>query len=303
MGIPGRFGALVTAMATPFDAEGGVDLDAAATLARWLVANGSDGLLVAGTTGESPTLDDAEKLDLWRAVSEAVTVPVVAGSGSNDTDHSVRLTAAAAGTGVAGVLVVTPYYSRPSQAGIEAHVTAVAGATRLPVLVYDIPVRTGRKVAHDTLVRLARDVPNVVGVKDAAGNPAGSARLVADAPAGFDLYSGDDALTLPLLAVGACGAIGVASHWAGRLFAEMMACFARGEVVEARALNARLLDSFDFETGDEAPNPVPTKAMLDVLGLAVGACRLPMGPAPAGLAERARRVLADLGEWGATARG
>jgi len=297
MGAPGRFGALVTAMVTPFDGDGRLDLDAAATVARWLVANGSEALVVAGTTGESPTLTDAEKVDLWRAVVDAVPVPVIAGSGSNATAHSVELTAAATAAGVAGILVVTPYYSRPAQSGIDAHVRAVAGATTLPVLVYDIPVRTGRKVAHDTLVRLAREVPNVVGVKDAAGDPAGSARLVAEAPAGFELYSGDDALTLPLLAVGACGVISVASHWSGRLFAEMMARFAKGDIDEARRLNARLLDSFDFETGDDAPNPVPAKAMCRELGLPVGQCRLPMGPAPDALADRARMVLAELGEW------
>ena len=297
MGVPGRFGSLLTAMVTPFDGGGRLDLDAAATVARWLVATGSEGLVVGATTGESPTLADTEKLDLWRAVAEAVTVPVVAGSGSNDTAHSVALTAGASATGVAGVLVVTPYYNRPSQAGIEAHLRAVAGATALPVLVYDIPVRTGRKVAHDSLVRLAREVPNVVGVKDAAGDPAASARLVAEAPAGFELYSGDDALTLALLAVGACGVIAVASHWSGRLFGEMMARFAKGDVDEARRLNARLMGSFAFETGDDAPNPVPAKAMCRLLGLPAGRCRPPMGPEPPGLDDRARAVLAGLGEW------
>ncbi|MGH9155804.1 MAG: 4-hydroxy-tetrahydrodipicolinate synthase [Acidimicrobiales bacterium] len=297
MGVPGRFGTILTAMVTPFDEDGRLDLDAAAAVARWLVANGSEGLVVAGTTGESPTLSDAEKLDLWRAVAEAVDVPVVAGSASNDTAHSVELTAAASQCGIEGVLVVTPYYNRPSQAGIEAHIRAVAAATTLPVLIYDIPVRTGRKVGHDTLMRLAREVGNVVGVKDAAGDPTASARLVAEAPGGFELYSGDDAFTLPLLAIGACGVISVASHWAARPFAEMMASFAKGDVDEARRLNSRLLDSFAFETGDEAPNPVPAKAMCRVLGLPVGQCRLPMGPAPAGLEDRARRVLAGLGEW------
>jgi 4-hydroxy-tetrahydrodipicolinate synthase len=297
MGVPGRFGALLTAMVTPFDDDGRLDLDGAVTLARWLVDHGSDGLVVAGTTGESPTLSDAEKLDLCRAVAEAVTVPVLTSTGSNNTAHSVELTAAVTGTGAAGVLVVTPYYNRPSQAGIQAHVRAVAAATTLPVLIYDIPARTGRKVAHDALVRLAREVPNVLGVKDAAGDPAASARLVADAPAGFELYSGDDVLTLPLLSIGACGVISVASHWAGRAFAEMMASYAKGDVDEARRLNARLLDSFAFETGDEAPNPVPAKAMCRVLGLPAVQCRLPMGPAPAGLEDRARAVLAGLGEW------
>jgi 4-hydroxy-tetrahydrodipicolinate synthase len=295
-GVPGRFGAVLTAMVTPFDANGDLDLDAVAVLARWLADHGSDGLVVAGTTGEAPVLSDDEKRDLWRAAVEAVTVPVLAGAGTNDTRHSVRLSKAAEEAGVAGILAVTPYYNRPSQAGIAGHFRAVAGATSLPVLIYDIPVRTGRKVSHGTLVGLARDVGNIVGVKDAAGDPAASARLVAAAPAGFELYSGDDALTLPLLAIGASGVVGVAAHWSGRLHARMLDAFAKGDVEEARAVNAALLESFAFETGDAAPNPVPAKAMLRVLGLPVGQCRPPMGPAPDGLEERARQVLANLGE-------
>jgi len=294
-GAPGRFGSVLTAMATPFDDHGALDLDGATRLARHLVQEGSEGLVVAGTTGESPVLSDGEKADLWRAVAEAVTVPVIAGSGSNDTAHSVALTRTAADAGAAAILAVTPYYSRPPQSGIAAHFRAVAAATPLPVLVYDIPVRTGRKIAHDTMLGLAREVPNLVGVKDAAGDVAGSARLLAEAPPGFDLYSGDDALTLGLLAVGAAGVIGVATHWASRLFAEMIASFTKGDVEGARAANARLLASFAFETGDLAPNPIPTKAMLRLLGLPAGQCRLPLGPAPADLEDRARAVLAGLG--------
>lgn len=290
-----RFGAVVTAMVTPFSTSGALDVDAAVAVARWLTEHGSDGLVLAGTTGEGPVLSDDEKVELWRSVAEAVTVPVVAGTGSNDTAHSVELTRRAASCGVAGALVVTPYYNRPSQSGIEAHFRAVAEASDLPLLIYDIPVRTGRKVAHDVMVRLARDVPTVVGVKDAAADPAGTARLVADAPAEFEVYSGDDGLTLPLLAVGAVGVIGVATHWAGPQFAEMISAFTtKSDVVRAREVNAQLLPSFAFETGDAAPNPVPAKAMMRVLGHAVGHCRPPMGPAPAGLEDRAREVLAAL---------
>ena len=295
-GVPGRFGAVVTAMVTPFDEHGEVDLDAVAVLARWLAEEGSEGLVVAGTTGEAPVLSDVEKRDLWRAAVEAVTIPVVAGAGTNDTRHSVELTRAAEESGVAGVLAVTPYYSRPSQAGISAHFRAVADATSLPVLIYDIPVRTGRKVSHDTLVGLARQVDNIVGVKDAGGDPAASARVLAEAPDDFELYSGDDGLTLPLLAVGASGVISVAAHWSGRLHGQMIHAFAKGDVDEARRANAALLESFAFETGDAAPNPIPAKAMMRVLGLPVGQCRLPMGAAPEGLEERARRVLENLGE-------
>jgi 4-hydroxy-tetrahydrodipicolinate synthase len=300
---PGRFGAVLTAMVTPFDDGGGLDVDGAVTLARWLVQHGSEGLVVAGTTGESPVLSDDEKVALWEAVVGAVTVPVIAGSTSNDTAHSVALTARAAEAGVAGILAVTPYYSRPSQAGLDAHFRAVAAATSLPVLIYDIPVRTGRKVAHETLIALARDVPTIVGVKDATGSPAESARLMAEAPPGFDLYSGDDALTVPLLAVGAVGVISVASHWAGEEIAEMVASFFKGDVDGARRINARLMESWRFESGDLTPNPIPSKAMMRALGLPAGQCRLPVGPAPEGLEERALEVLGRLRDPDAEATG
>jgi 4-hydroxy-tetrahydrodipicolinate synthase len=293
--VPGRFGTVLTAMVTPFDADGALDLDGAATLARWLTDHGSDGLVIAGTTGEAPVLSDDEVVDLWRAVVEAVTVPVVAGATGNDTAKSVKQSKRAADVGVSAILAVTPYYSRPSQAGIEGHFRAVADATDLPVILYDIPIRTGRKIEHDTILRLARDVPTVVAVKDAAGNPGASAHLLAEAPDGFELYSGDDLMSLPLLAVGASGVISVASHWTGELQAEMIAAFTKGDVIGARAINARLTESWAFETGDLTPNPLPTKAMMRVMGLPAGQCRLPLGPAPEGLEDRARQVLANLG--------
>jgi 4-hydroxy-tetrahydrodipicolinate synthase len=292
---PGRFGATITAMATPFDAEGALDLDGAAKLARWLTENGSDGLVVAGTTGEAPVLTDEERIDLFRAVREAVTVPIIAGTGTNDTAHSIEMTRRAAEVGVDAALAVTPYYNRPSQAGIEGHFRAIAESTDLPVLLYDIAVRTGRPIERSTMLRLAREVPNIVGVKDASGNPSKSAVLVSQAPSGFELYSGDDAFTLPLLAIGAVGAIGVATHWVGALHGEMVKAFVKGDVEEAQRLNARMLPSFEFETGDAAPNPLPTKAVLRALGLPAGQCRLPMGPAPEGLDETARQILSELG--------
>jgi 4-hydroxy-tetrahydrodipicolinate synthase len=292
--MTGRFGRVLTAMVTPFDDDGALDLDGARTLARHLAEHGNDGLVVAGTTGEAPVLTDDEKLALWAAVAEAVTIPVIAGTGTNDTAHSVHLTREASRLGVAGVLVVTPYYNRPSQRGLEAHFRAVAAATELPLMVYDIPIRTGRKVSSALLGTLAREVPNVVAVKDAAGNPAETAVVLAHAPAGFECYSGDDALTLPLLAVGAVGVVGVATHWSATDHQEMITAFEKGDVGAARAVNARLLPSFAFETGDDAPNPVPTKAMLRVLGLPGGQCRLPMGDAPDWVEPKARQVLADL---------
>jgi 4-hydroxy-tetrahydrodipicolinate synthase len=255
--------------------------------------NGNDGLVLAGTTGEAPALTDDEKLGLFRAVREVVSVPLIANTGSAGTAHSVELTKAAAATGIDGALVVTPYYSRPSQAGIEAHLRAIAAATDLPVIVYDIPKRTGREVRLPTFLRLAADGV-IAGVKDAAGAPAATAALIAAAPPSFEVYSGEDALTLPLLAVGAVGVISVASHWAGAQMSDMVAAFIKGDNEAAMALNARLIESWEFEGGDDAPNPVPTKAMLKALGLPGGDCRLPMGPEPAGLAERAEQVWSRL---------
>jgi 4-hydroxy-tetrahydrodipicolinate synthase len=290
-----RFGPVMTAMVTPFDDNGRVDLEGAAALAQWLVEQGNDGLVVTGTTGEASTLTDEEQVDVWRAVRAAVDVPVIAGSGTNDTRHAAELTAHADAAGVDAVLLVTPYYNRPSQAGIEAHFRHVAAATRLPVVLYDIPVRTGRKISTDVLLRLVREVPNVFAVKDAAGDPAESARLVAEAPSDFELYSGDSALTLPLMSVGAVGVIGVCTHWAAREMAEMFAAYEKGDVERAREVNARLIESYDFETRDTAPNPVPTKAMLRALGQPAGECRFPMGPTPDGLEREALVVARNLG--------
>lgn len=293
--MAGRFGQVATAMVTPFDAEGRLDLDGAATVARWLQDQGTDALVVAGTTGEAPVLTDAEKLDLWRAVADAVTIPVIAGTGSNDTAHSVELTREAAAAGAAGVLVVGPYYNRPPQSGIEAHYRAVAAATDLPVMVYDVPSRTGRRIAGDVLRRLFREVPNVVAFKDATGDPVATSALVADLGDAVDVYSGDDGLTLPLLAVGAVGVVGVATHWTAPEFNELFAAWGKGDVEGARAANAKLLDSFAYANSDTCVFSQSTKALLRVLGLPVGECRLPLGPAPAGTEDRAREVLLGLG--------
>lgn len=292
-----RFGAVLTAMVTPFDDDGAVDLDGVAALAAWLVEQGNDGLVVTGTTGEASVLTDDEQIEVWRAVRGAVSVPLLVGAGTNDTRHATELVRAAGGAGADGVLLVTPYYNRPSQAGIEAHFRTLAAATDLPVVLYDIPVRTGRKIASDTILRLA-EVDNVVGVKDAAGDPAASARLLAEAPDGFELYSGDDSLTLPLLSIGAVGVIGVCTHWCAAEMGEMVAAHGKGDVEQARRLNVAMLDSYDYETGDANPNPIPAKAMLRVLGQPAGQCRLPMGPAPDGLEDRARDVLRGLGRPG-----
>ncbi len=288
------FGQVLTAMITPFDASGALDLNEAVRLAKWLQDNGNDGLVISGTTGESSTLTDAEKLSLWEAVINAVTIPVIAGSGSNDTAHSVHMTKEVTKMGAAGILAVGPYYNRPPQSGLAAHITAMANATTLPVVIYDIPVRTGRKISTQTLAKLANTVPNIKALKDAAGAPAETANLMAQVPKDFELYSGDDGLTLAFLAYGGSGVIGVATHWSAPEHQAMITAFKKGDVALARKYNDILLESYAFETGDDNPNPSPSKVMMNYLGFNVGDCRLPMGPPPAGLADRAAVVLANL---------
>jgi 4-hydroxy-tetrahydrodipicolinate synthase len=285
-----RFGSLITAMVTPFDRDGRVDLEGAAALAAWLVEQGNDGLVLTGSTGEGSVLGDDEQVEVWRAVRAAVGVPLVAATGTNDTAHAVELTGRAAGAGMDGVLVVTPYYNRPPQAGLEAHFRALAAATDLPVVLYDIPIRSSRKISHEVLMHLAHGIDNVVGLKDAAANPAETARVVAESPDGFEVWAGDDTMTLPMMVVGAVGIISVAAHWAAPEMSEMVSALQRGDVVKARELNALLIESYDFETSDLTPNPIPAKAMMRILGQPAGQCRLPLGPAPEGLEARARAV-------------
>ena len=288
------FGRILTALITPFGSDGSVDLDVAQQLARRLVDEGNEGLVVCGTTGESPTLSDDEKLSMFSAVLEAVDVPVIAGTVGNNTAHSVELSLRAKALGVHGILSLCPYYNRPSQAGIEQHLRAIAQAVDLPQVIYDIPVRTGRKVSSEVLLRLAHDEKNVIGLKDAAANPAETARVIREAPADFEVYSGDDGLTLPLLSVGAVGTIGVATHWTAPDHVDMFAALESGNLAAATAINQRMLPSFAFETGDVTPNPIPSKAMMRTLGFEVGQCRLPLGDAPAGLEDEARRIYAEL---------
>lgn len=289
------FGRVLTAMVTPFDADGSLDVEGGVRLARWLVEHGNDGLVLAGTTGEAPTLSDEEKVELWTAVRAAVDVPLLAGTGTNDTRHTCALSERAAGTGVDGLLVVTPYYNRPSQAGIEAHFRAVASVTELPIVIYDIPGRTGRKVGSELLIRLAHEVPTIAGIKDAAGNPGETARVVAGTPQDFEVWSGDDPMTLPLLAAGAVGVIGTATHWCGEVMSEMVASFIKGDHDRARELNASLFPSYDYESREIAQFALAVKVALRVLGLPAGPCRLPVGPEPEGLEDDARRVLSGLG--------
>ena len=291
-----RFGNVLTAMVSPFTPDDELDIAGAQTLASWLVANGNEGLVIAGTTGESPTLTHDEQIELIGAVADAVDVPVIAGTGSNDTRAAIELTERATEAGADAILSVTPYYNRPSQEGLLGHFRAIARSTDLPIMLYDIPGRTGRKIATENIILLAQE-PNIVALKDAAGHPGETARVIAETT-DFDVYSGDDSMTLPLLAVGACGVVGVATHWCGVETSAMVQAFRSGDVAEATRINQHLLASWDFETGDLRPNPIPTKTMLRVLGLPGGRCRPPMGPEPAGLEDLARKVLSNLGRSG-----
>jgi 4-hydroxy-tetrahydrodipicolinate synthase len=290
-----RFGKVLSAMVTPFREDGALDLDGAAELARWLVAHGHDGLVLAGTTGEAPTLSDDEKVALWQAVRAAVDVPLVAGSGTYDTAHSVGLSRKAADCGVDGLLVVTPYYNKPPQAGIDAHMRTVAAATDLPIMMYDVPHRTSRGMTVETIVRLAHEVPTITALKDARGNLSEAARIVAETPDDFELYSGDTGLTLPLLAVGAVGEVGVSTHWTGELHAEMVAAFEKGDHETAREINVRILDSCDYENTELWQAPGSVKAVLTELGVPAGPTRLPLPPVPDEARTRAREIIANLG--------
>jgi len=285
-----RFGRVSVAMVTPFDEAGDVDVDAAVALAKWLVDEGNESLVVSGTTGESATLSIDEKLSLFEAVAAAVTVPVIAGTTGSNTRQDIGLTAEASKLGVAGILGVSPFYNRPSQTGIEVHFRAIASSTELPVVLYDIPKRTGRKMSSATILRLAHDVDNIVALKDAAGDPSETAKVIANTPDDFEVYSGDSPFNLPLLAVGAVGAIGVCTHWAAREHAAMFDAWERNDIAETQRLNRLLIESYEFEGNDDAPNPVQPKSMMRTLGHPVGPCRLPMGPEPEGTEDAARAV-------------
>jgi 4-hydroxy-tetrahydrodipicolinate synthase len=219
---------------------------------------------------------------------------VIAGTGSNDTAHTVMLTREAKSLGAAGVIVVAPYYSRPPQAGIEAHFRAAAQATDLPVMLYDVPLRTGRRIGSDVLRRLFRDVPNIVAFKDATGDPPAAAALIARAGEHFDLYSGDDTYALPLAAVGSVGIVGTTTHWNAARFQRMYAALERGDLREATAVHSQLIESFEFVNSDASVYSMSIKAMLRALGQEVGDCRLPLPSAPDEVHARARELAARL---------
>lgn len=292
---PGRpFGRALTAMVTPFDAAGGLDLKQAARLAERLVDLGSDGLVVSGTTGESPTTTDQEKDDLVRTVVEAVgdRATVVAGAGTYDTAHSVELARRAAKAGAHGLLLVTPYYSRPSQAGLIAHFTTIADATDRPVMLYDIPPRSVVPIEVDTLRRLAEH-PRIVAVKDAKADLRAGSEVMATT--GLAYYCGDDALNLPWLSIGAAGVVSVISHIAADRVAAMVDAYDRGDVAGARALHLGLLPV--LRAFLSVGGVVFAKAALGLQGFDVGPPRLPLVPASPAEVEALAAELARGGIW------
>jgi 4-hydroxy-tetrahydrodipicolinate synthase len=289
-----RFGRVLTAMVTPFRADGSINFDVAIELATTLVREGSDGLVIAGSTGEGSSLSDKEKLELFACVAGAVEVPVLAGSTFADTARSVELTRQVLDTGVSGVLATTPAYARPSQKGIAAHFGAIAQSTELPIMLYDIPARTGRKIAATTTIDRVASHSNIVALTDASGDLVEAAHYKAVLGDDIDLYSGDDTVVLPFMAIGAVGLVSVAAHWAAREFVQMVQSVERGDWVRARAFNERLAPSYAFEASELYPNPMPTKAALRYLGFDVGQCRLPHSESDDTLDADAAKIVAAL---------
>jgi 4-hydroxy-tetrahydrodipicolinate synthase len=295
--MPGRFGSVVTAMVTPFREDHAVDLERAQELASWLVDNGSDAVVVAGSTGESPTLTHREKSELFRAVGEAIRgrAKLVCGTGTYSTAETLELTQAAEDAGADGLLVVTPYYNKPPQRGLLAHFERIADATQLPMILYNIPGRTATRIEHETLLRLA-ETANIVAVKDSTGDFQAISRLVAEAPEGFEVYSGDDWATFGYVCLGAVGVISVASHLVGPQIRQMIDLIETGDVPAARKIHEDLapLCNALFVTS----NPIPLKAALEMVGRSCGEPRLPLVPATTEEQERVRKALQDAGLLG-----
>ena len=288
-----QFGHVITAMATPFDREERLDYKRATELARWLVDHGSESLVIAGTTGESPTLSDEEKVELFRTVKQAVggRAKVIAGTGTYDTAHSIHLSKQAEKAGADGLLLVNPYYNRPSQDGLYAHFRKVAESTSLPVVLYNIPGRTGVNCLPETVARLA-GVPTIVAIKEATGSLDQASDVRQRTPPEFLIYSGDDSLTLPMLAVGGYGVVSVASHLVGTQIGQMIRAFFGGDVRTALQVHLKLWSLFKvlFIT----TNPVPLKAALRLAGFDVGTPRLPLVEATPKEQEQIRAVLQEL---------
>ncbi|MDR4218021.1 4-hydroxy-tetrahydrodipicolinate synthase [Priestia megaterium] len=280
------FGKVSTAMVTPFDHKGNIDFEKTTQLINYLISNGSDALVIAGTTGESPTLSTEEKLALFRHSVKVVDgrVPVVAGTGSNNTYASIELTKKAEEIGVDAIMIVAPYYNKPNQEGLYQHFKTIAESTELPVMLYNIPGRSVINMSVDTIVRLA-ELPNVVALKDASGDLDAMTAIIAQTSDDFALYSGDDGLTLPVLAIGGTGIISVASHVIGNEMQEMVKLYESGNPKEAAKIHQRIVPV--MKSLFAAPSPTPVKTALQLKGLDVGSVRLPLVP----LTEEERQTL------------
>ncbi len=288
------FGRVLTAMITPFDQAGAVDYESAQRLASYLVSHGTDTIVVCGTTGESPTLSWSEEYELFQVVKTAVNGQgkVVAGTGSNSTSEAIAATQKAAELGLDGTLQVVPYYNKPPQAGLQAHFNAIATAVpNLPVMLYNVPGRTGRNLEASTVAKLA-EVPNIIAIKEASGNLDQVSEIRRLTPAGFEIYSGDDSLTLPMLSVGAVGVVSVASHLVGNLLQQMIQAYEVGQVGTARDTHLKLLPLCKalFAT----TNPILIKAALQLQGWSVGTCRAPLSEAPTDLVDDLKGLMAEL---------
>lgn len=280
------FGKVATAMVTPFDHKGNIDFEKTTQLINYLISNGSDALVIAGTTGESPTLSTEEKLALFRHSVKVVDgrVPVVAGTGSNNTYASIELTKKAEEIGVDAIMIVAPYYNKPNQEGLYQHFKTIAESTELPVMLYNIPGRSVINMSVDTIVRLA-ELPNVVALKDASGDLDAMTAIIAQTSDDFALYSGDDGLALPVLAIGGTGIISVASHIIGNEMQEMVKLYESGNPKEAAKIHQRIVPV--MKSLFAAPSPTPVKTALQLKGLDVGSVRLPLVP----LTEEERQTL------------
>lgn len=273
------FGRLLTAMVTPFNADGSINYEAGAEFADWLLANGSDGLVVEGSTGEAATMDMDEKVKFMQTIVARVNgrAKIVAGAGTNCTASTIDLVKKMEACGVDGVLVVGPYYNKPTQEGYYQHFAAVAKATKLPIIVYNVPGRTGGNIAPETVARLAADFSNIVAIKEAAGNVAQTAELYRVLPEDFSIYSGDDGLILPFLSVGACGLISVLANVNGNILQQLMQAYSEGRVKDAADINKVMVPLAKAMFVES--NPIPIKAAVTkVTGIEAGAPRLPLTP-------------------------
>jgi 4-hydroxy-tetrahydrodipicolinate synthase len=295
MSTQAPFGQLITAMVTPFDKDGAIDWDGVAKLAQHLVDTGHDGIAVNGTTGEAPTTKSSEKLEIIKVVKSVVgsKVKVLSGAGDNETSYTVEQAKRSQDAGADGILIVTPYYNKPPQAGIEAHFRAVAAATDLPIMMYDIPGRTGVEIESDTIVKLFETVDNIVALKDAKGNIAATSWVIKRC--GIPVYSGDDILNLPFLSVGAVGFVSVCGHTVGRELKEMLNAWFAGDSARALEIHQQLLPVF---TGTfRTQGAILTKAAMNLMGLPGGTTRLPLVDATAAQIEQLRK---DLSAGGVT---